>query len=250
MPPSIIQLTRAVHGRQVDSETFRLPDHWALHFYEYSGQLDCAGTSYAIHPGSCSLVPPGCPVTFHYEGLSEHLYCHFLLPKLSNVNSLSPEFLSNDVRLPQLKNLLTDAIKLRRSSPQRACLRLWEVLLGIRDILDNADSHPRHEYIVETATQIVMQEMGHPLTIHDLARRCQLSHNQLTRIIKQQIGETPVIWLRRIRTDRAKEFLKFSDLPIKVIAAEVGYPDLQYFNKTIRQRFGQSPTSIRKFANR
>jgi AraC family transcriptional regulator len=90
-----------------------------------------------------------------------------------------------------------------------------------------------------------MQEMSRPLTIKELASRCQISHNQLTRILKQQTGETPAILLGRLRTDRAKELLSYSDLPIKVIAAEVGYPDLQHFNKVIRQRFGRSPRNIR-----
>jgi transcriptional regulator GlxA family with amidase domain len=119
------------------------------------------------------------------------------------------------------------------------------VLLGIQDILENTDSSPKHERIVETLTEIVMQEMASPLMIQELASRCQISHNQLTRILKQQTGETPAIWLRRLRTDRAKELLSYSDLPIKVIAAEVGYPDLQHFNKAMRQRFQLSPRALR-----
>ncbi len=245
-PPQIQRLTRGVHGRhQVTQETYRLPHYWSLHFYEYHGQIDCAENSYTLKPGACSIVAPGVPITFHYEGRSEHLYCHFSLPTTAISHAQTSEFIQSDARLPQLKSLLAGAISLHRSAPQRANLRLWEVLLGIQEILENTDNSPKHERILGTVTEIVTQEMASPLTIQELASRCQLSHNQLTRILKQQTGETPAIWLRRLRTDRAKELLSYSDLPIKVIAAEVGYPDLQHFNKIIRQRFKLSPRTFR-----
>lgn len=244
-PPKIERLAWAVHGQQVDQETYRLPHHWSLHFYDYKGQIDCGDISYTLKPGACSIVPPGMPITFHYQGSSEHLYCHFSLPDSYADNTDPSEFIPNDARLPQLKNLLAGAIPLKRSASQRADLRLWEVLLGIQDIFEKSDNSPKQERIVETVTEIVMQEMANPLTIQELASRCQISHNQLTRILKEQTKETPAIWLRRLRTDRAKELLSYSDLPIKVIAAEVGYPDLQHFNKVMRQRFGQSPRKLR-----
>ncbi|MBT63503.1 MAG: hypothetical protein CML13_09865 [Puniceicoccaceae bacterium] len=245
-PPKVKQLAWAVHGQQVKQETYRLPDYWSLHFYEYRGQIDCGDQSYKLQPGAVSIVPPGMPITFHYEGPSEHLYCHFSIPQIDSKEASSSACLQNDTRLPQLKNLLSNAIPLKHNAPQRVDLRLWDVLLGIQDIFEHADSYPRHDRIIETATQIVMQEMAQPLTIPSLARRCQISHNQLIRILKEHTRESPSIWLRRLRTDRARELLTYSDLPIKVIASEVGYPDLQHFNKVIRQQFGRSPRTIRK----
>lgn len=247
-PPQVQRLTRGVHGHQVTRETYILPHFWSLHFYEYHGQIDCGDRSYTLKPGACSIVPPSVPITFHYQGPSEHLYCHFSLPENQANDTQASKFIQADSRLPQLKSLLAGAVPLKRSAPQRANLRLWEVLLGIEDIFKNADNSPKHERIVEAATGIVTQEMASPLTIQELASRCQISNNQFTRILKQQTGETPAIWLRCLRTDRAKELLAYSDLPIKVIAAEVGYPDLQHFNKIMRQRFGASPTQVRQQA--
>lgn len=245
-PPALQQLARSVHGQQVEQETFRLPTLWSLHFYEYHGELALGDQRHRLQPGACSLIPPGSTATFHYEGRSEHLYCHFAVPDAADAKSASFQFFAPDPRLPQLKSLLAGAIPLRTASPQRADLRLWDVLLGLHDLKTQPDPHPRHARVVETVTEIALQEMADPLSIAQLARRCQLSHNQLTRILKQQTGTTPATWLRRLRTDRAAELLRYSDLPIKVIAAEVGYPDLQHFNKVIRRRFETSPTGLRE----
>ncbi|MDQ8192877.1 AraC family transcriptional regulator [Coraliomargarita sp. SDUM461004] len=246
--PRIHKLAWALHGQQVEQETYRLPNYWSLHFYEYSGWIDCGTQRYQLKPGACSIVPADIPITFYYQGLSKHLYCHFQLQTKPHISEFN--FIQADTRLPQLKNLLAGAHSLLRTAPQRANLRLWDVLLGLQDIVTYPDNHLKHERILETATEIVQQEMTSPLTIQELARRCQLSHNQFTRTIKQQTGDTPAIWLRKLRTERAKELLSYSNLPIKVIATEVGYPDLQHFNKVIRQHLGVSPRRFRQNQSR
>lgn len=247
--PIIQQLSWAIHGNNVHQETYLLPEHWSLHFYEYSGRIDCPDQSVLIQPGACSLVPPNVPITFNYEGPSKHLYCHFSLSKSNSTASSHSNFYTNDARLPHLKSLLDNAIELKRKSPLRANIRLWDVLLGLDEISTQTDRYPKHSRILETATAIASQEMSRNLSIQELAERCQISHNQLIRIIKQHTDMTPVAWLRQLRTDRAQEFLAYTDLPIKVIAAEIGYPDLQHFNKIIRQRFGLSPRQIRSLKN-
>jgi AraC family transcriptional regulator len=96
----------------VKQETYQLPHHWSLHFYGYKGQIDCGDISYTLKPGACSIVPPGMPITFHYEGPSEHLYSHFSISEGTKPKNTQSEFIQNNARLPQLKSLLTGAIAL------------------------------------------------------------------------------------------------------------------------------------------
>jgi transcriptional regulator GlxA family with amidase domain len=46
--------------------------------------------------------------------------------------------------------------------------------------------------------------------------------------------------------DRARHFLQATTLSIPAIAASVGIPDLQAFNKACRRELGASPRGIRK----
>lgn len=65
-----------------------------------------------------------------------------------------------------------------------------------------------------------------------------VSHNQFIQIVHALASMKPSAWLRKLKTDRAHELLKYSDMPIKMIAFRVGIPDLLYFNKIIRKEYG------------
>ena len=50
----------------------------------------------------------------------------------------------------------------------------------------------------------------------------------------------------KIRIDRAKELLEFTDKPIAEIAEASGFQDQNYFARTFRQFTGMSPTQFRR----
>ena len=78
-----------------------------------------------------------------------------------------------------------------------------------------------------------------------IAKRAGISHNQLTRLSDQTFGLGVAAYMRKRRLDKAEHLLDRSNLPIKAIAAEMGIPDLQQFNKFMRKETGSSPTKIR-----
>jgi len=51
--------------------------------------------------------------------------------------------------------------------------------------------------------------------------------------------------VRKCRLERAVHLLLYSDMPVKQVACDVGIPDLQLFNKTIRRTFGLAPRVLR-----
>jgi transcriptional regulator GlxA family with amidase domain len=79
-----------------------------------------------------------------------------------------------------------------------------------------------------------------------VARHCGLSHNHLTRLFTAQLESTVVGYIRDRRMRRAHHLLTASTLPIASIAATVGIPDLQAFNKACRRTLGAPPRSVRE----
>lgn len=244
--PVVDRLSNGTHGVRVDQETFLLPKLWMLHFYDYHGDIEVDGVRVQIQPGSISVTPPGYPITFHYKGLSKHLYCHFQQPLGLPTDSDIPFFIDAIHCDFNLERILREAVSFRYSNPVRVSLRLWDVLLGLVEIGQRKGEKPKHSIIIDRMTQIAEEEIATDLSIGDLARRCEISHNQLIRLFRKYLACTPAAWLRRLRASRARELLSYSDSPIKVIACDVGIPDLQHFNKVIRREFGVSPRQIRK----
>jgi transcriptional regulator GlxA family with amidase domain len=75
-----------------------------------------------------------------------------------------------------------------------------------------------------------------------------VSHTHLTRLFRQDTGHTVVGYVRRRRMERARHLLIASTLAIPAVAATVGIPDLQAFNKTCRKELGASPRAVRQAA--
>ena len=62
-------------------------------------------------------------------------------------------------------------------------------------------------------------------------------------------GKTPLAMLRGIRLKKAEELLIYTDLPVKTIAARLGYRSRSYFWQTFKDAYGSDPDSYRGSAH-
>ncbi|WP_281614826.1 two-component regulator propeller domain-containing protein [Flammeovirga sp. SubArs3] len=83
-------------------------------------------------------------------------------------------------------------------------------------------------------------------SVPELAKEMDMSNIQFYRKMKAETGMPPVEFVRNIRLQKALELLKTSELNISEIAYEVGFNDPQYFRKSFKKQFGQTPTQYRK----
>ena len=88
------------------------------------------------------------------------------------------------------------------------------------------------------------------ITVSECAVFCNMSKPHFTRVFKQVTGMPPVQFMLRIRIDRAKELLDFTDKSIAEIAEASGFPDQNYFARTFRRFTGISPTQYRRMDER
>lgn len=59
------------------------------------------------------------------------------------------------------------------------------------------------------------------------------------------VGRPPMAYLRAVRMRAARDLLERTDLPVKVVAANVGYADASHFNHVFRRTHGESPAGLR-----
>ncbi len=72
-----------------------------------------------------------------------------------------------------------------------------------------------------------------------------LSPSYLNAYFARLVGQPPIAYLIDLRLRRACELLRGTDLPIKEIAVQVGYPDQYFFSRIFRRRQGVSPRGYR-----
>jgi AraC family transcriptional regulator len=255
-PPEVVSLGVGVHGVTRRRDVFRLPDMWQFHVYGYRAELIVDGVPHAIGPGYVSLVPPGVAVEYRYRGRSEHLYAHLRLPRVAGPRRGRPAVRRADgtmrvptvqdggAEIPQLTDLLQQAIAAWPSTPARAVAEVWSALWRVVQLGARSEAGRPHA-AVATAIAYIEANLAGPLAVPDVARVAGVSHNHLTRLFRAQTGATVVAHIRRRRLERARHLLRESTLPIPTVAASVGIGDLQAFNKACRRELGASPRAVR-----
>ena len=108
-PPEVVSIGVGRHGTTRRVDVFRLPDLWSLHLYNYSADLVVDRITYAIRPGTVSLVPAGAQSQYRYRGASEHLYAHVRLTESGN-RRVVPLLQPAGIEAPALAEQLRQAL--------------------------------------------------------------------------------------------------------------------------------------------
>ncbi len=244
-PPHVANAGVGVHGVASRTDVFRLPELWQLHLYQYEAELIVDGTPHVVRPGRVSLVPPDTTVRFRYQGRSEHLYAHLRIPAVGPSRTV-PVVQDAGPELPTLTGLLLAAIAAVPRAPEHTRAEIWTALWRIAHLTPATERPgPGPHPAVSAAIAYIEGQLAAPLTVPAVARAAGISHNHLTRLFKAATGDTVVGYIRRRRLDRALHLLRASTLSIPAVAASVGIPDLQAFNKACRRELGASPRALR-----
>jgi len=83
-------------------------------------------------------------------------------------------------------------------------------------------------------------------TISDLAALVGVSSRYLTKAFKETTGRTVHGYVAEVRLRKAAELLCSTDLPMKELAARLGFSALASFSSAFRAATGQTPTAFRK----
>jgi AraC-like DNA-binding protein len=82
--------------------------------------------------------------------------------------------------------------------------------------------------------------------IEELLRIAHMSRSSLMRVFRKATGQAPVEYLVRLRTQKAMELLRNTDLSITEIALQTGFNDSNYFARQFNKLMEESPSAYRK----
>lgn len=98
---------------------------------------------------------------------------------------------------------------------------------------------------VIAAIRIVHEEMENALFAIDVAKRVNLSRSHFNQCFKAMAGFPFNEYLRKVRIDKAREYLERTSRPIVWIAEHTGYADEKYFSRVFREQTGLLPSEYR-----
>ncbi len=102
-------------------------------------------------------------------------------------------------------------------------------------------------YAVNRIINYLNENYNHKISLEKIAHNMYLSPVYISKIFKEETGESPINYLIKIRLEKAKEILQTNDAgSIKDIASQVGYDDVYHFSKLFKKYYGISPLYYRK----
>jgi len=110
----------------------------------------------------------------------------------------------------------------------------------------------RHEREHETFTMIdhvtdyIHKNYNRELTLEGAAEYVHLNPYYLSKVFKQQTGETFIDYLTNVRISHAKKWMEQKDLSLKEICYLVGYNDPNYLSRVFKKVVGQTPSEYRQ----
>lgn len=238
-------LVHAGIGRHAGGvQDYRVSAH-TLHLYAWRGRIDCEGVSLPVGHGYVGFHPPGLHTVYHYEDSAcEHIYCHF--EPRGRGGEAFPAMIDLSPHYADLRLTMEQILRLSAVNHERAELRLWDLLLELRD-LSPAPAHgkPQAHPGVRKAMELIENRLHDPLPIPRLARETGFSQTHLNRLFHGVCGKSVKAYALSRRMERARYLLRHTDFPVRQVARECGLFDLQQFNKLCRRHLGMSPRTIR-----
>ena len=88
--------------------------------------------------------------------------------------------------------------------------------------------------------------LGKPESLSYFAYNARCSRQELQKLFKRHLGETPFEHLKKMRLNAVKELLLTTDLSVKEIAWQCGYRSQLYLSTDFKRAFKLSPREFRK----
>ena len=223
-----------------------------------------AGTIVLILPGQLHSIDEVAGFSMEYENIIFHP--NILLSKsadASNTDFLQPLF-SGNITVPTLYTPETpfyteiaaciDANdEIRKTFPKGYQLflksQLFMLFFILVERLSGNASERKDTKSLEKMKRIlkyIENNYMDKITIADVAGEVGLSQSHFMKYFKNTMGTSFIDYLNEYRLTMASRLLLSSDSSILDIAAEVGFDNLSYFNRTFKRRFGQTPSVYRK----
>jgi len=195
---------------------------------------------------------------------------------LALVEGQMPDLILLDLMMPEMDGFaMLDELRARESTRDIPVIILTARLLSEADLercnqgvasilgkgifsaeetLGHVEAALMHQHTLSRATQqLIRKAMAYihtrysePLSREEIAEHIGISADYLTDCFRQELGITPITYIRRYRIRQACDLLRNSDQSITQIALAVGFSDSAHFTRTFQREMKVTPRAFRR----
>ncbi len=240
-PPLIRNLHKIIKNKGTEPYTGKLPA--AMILFDAKMDIELEDSTHSIKKNTVGFFDQGTKRTFTFKEQCSHRTVHLDLP--CDRNTLTTPLLLNAGK--EFKHFITKydhAFQMKNIHPQQSRSIIWELIWSIKEFQISMDHKGSHPILVQAVTMIE-DRLSQKINIAELSKELNFSQSQLNKIFRNHFSLSIEGYIKKRRMEDAEFYLTQSHLSIKEIAYRVGYPDLQHFNKVVRQSFQKCPRDMR-----
>jgi AraC-like DNA-binding protein len=99
--------------------------------------------------------------------------------------------------------------------------------------------------IVSTILKFINENYENNISLDKISQNMYLSSVYISKIFKDETGDSPINYLIKVRLSKAKEMLENGSRSVKSIAENVGYHDVYHFSKLFKKYYGCAPSKYK-----
>ena len=239
---------------KVNEKNIKITNYTLTVVIQGSGYIinDETNEIFEIHAGQFFQSSPGKSHSLKIENSKE--WCEFyvtipppLFELISATNELQNKTLVKNIKLNyKLLETFTDYLDTLASvNGQNAYLLLPKICYLITDCLSSS-GREKESKILQKAKILLENNHDKKLDLEEFSQENGFSYTNFRKKFKDKFGVSPHQYRIHARMDRAIELLDDLDLPIKVIASQLGYSTQYDFSKHFKKYYSKTPTEYRR----
>ncbi|PQJ79598.1 AraC family transcriptional regulator [Polaribacter porphyrae] len=222
------------------------------------GEIYSDGTKNLISPNQFFIIPknvkheyradesdPWSIYWFHFKGdIAEKLYNRYKLTNTENYKNV-PFSIEKINQFEKIFNLFS-LNNLENHIEYSNLLSLSFISSFIYYDFKSDINLVNKESIIDDIKNYLLQNLGKSLNLNEIADKFNYSKSYLHTKFKKNTGYSIMVFFNLKKTQKACEYLNYTDLSIKEISFKVGFEDPLYFSRIFKNFMGESPRYYRK----
>lgn len=99
---------------------------------------------------------------------------------------------------------------------------------------------------IQRAIDYILNNISSDISVKDVADHVHFTPEYFSKLFKKEMGENVKNYILRIKVDAAKDLLENPNIPVNIVAAELGYSNFSHFTQMFKKHEKVTPTEYRK----
>ncbi len=230
-------------------------DYTVIYVTDGSGFCHLGEEKTPFKKGDLIVWRPMSPLTFGFDGPSSHYWLHFTgsgaeaLLARAGINGSGLVHMDHSAELIRLFRSIIFELQMNRTSTPIIC---EGYLLQLIAAVCNSTAHEGtalgqiRESKIYPALEAMMSDYTENRQLSHYAELCNMSLSHFKAQFKTDVQMSPTAYLIKLKTEHAKNILRFTNLSISEAAYSIGFRDPLYFSRFFKKHIGVSPKKYRE----